>query len=156
MSVYTKAKSLGLLEEREKDVGKRAKAQAQNQKFIIFTGRRIPVANSPSRPRTLKDGKPIRPESAETYISAKYGDSRGAAYKAMVKLARFRPPAKLTKEAFHLYEEFRPSIPSGVAGWGKVSILDLVKTETTCRLMVGARPLTCWQQSAFVILRMSK
>lgn len=47
----------------------------------------------------------------------------------MVKLARSRPPAKLAKEAFHLYEEFRTSIPAGVAGWGEAGILDLVKIE---------------------------
>ena len=27
--------------------------------------------------------------------------------------------AKLAVEAFHLYEEFRPTIPAGVAGWAK-------------------------------------
>jgi hypothetical protein len=92
-------------------------------------GRRIPVANSPSGPLALKDGKAIRPEFAETYISAKFGDSRRAAYKAMVKLTWSRPPAKLAKEAFYLYEEFRPSIPASVAGWGKAGILDLEKIE---------------------------
>lgn len=129
MSAYAKAKSLGLIEERDTDAGKRTKAREQDQKFILFMGRRIPVTSSPSGPLALKNGKLIRPESAETYISAKFGDSRGAAYKAMVKLARSRSPARLAKEAFHLYEEFRPSIPPGVAGWGKAGILDLEKIE---------------------------
>jgi hypothetical protein len=76
-------------------------------------GRRIPVANSPSGPLALKDGKPIQPISAEKYITSKFGESRGAVYAAMVKLARSRPPASLAKEAFHLYEEFRPSSAIG-------------------------------------------
>jgi hypothetical protein len=129
MSAYAKAKSLGLVEERDTDVSKRTKAREQNQKFIVFMGRRIPVANSPSGPLALKDGKPIQPLSAEKYITSKFGESRGAVYAAMVKLARSRPPAKLAKEAFHLYEEFRPSISAGVAGWGEPGVLDLDKIE---------------------------
>ena len=135
MSVYAKARSLGLIEEPDTDVSKRTKAREQNQKFILFMGRRIPVANSPSGPLALKDGKPIEPLSAEEYITSKFGESRGAVYAAMVKLARSRPPAKLAKEAFHLHEEFRPSISAGVAGWGEPGVLDLDKIE---RLAEGA------------------
>ena len=74
-------------------------------------------------------GKPIQPLSAEKYITSKFGESRGAVYAAMVKLARSRPKEKLAKEAFHLYEEFRPSISAGVAGWGEPGVLDLDKIE---------------------------
>lgn len=129
MSAYAKAKSLGLIEERDPDVGKRTMERERNQKFIVFMGRRISVANSPSGPLALKDGKAIQPLSAEKYITSKFCESRCAVYAAKVKLARSRPPAKLAKEAFHLYEEFRPSIPAGVAGWGEPGVLDLDKIE---------------------------
>jgi hypothetical protein len=127
MTAY--AKALGLVEERDTDPSKRSKAPEQNQKFIVFMGRRIPVANSPSEPLALEDGKPIQPLSAEKYITSKFGESRGAVYAAIVKLARSRPPAKLANEAFHLYEEFRPTIPAGVAGWREASVLDLDKID---------------------------
>jgi len=44
MSAYAKAKSLGLVEEREANVGKWTKAREQNEQFIVFIGRRIPVS----------------------------------------------------------------------------------------------------------------
>jgi hypothetical protein len=75
MSAYAKARSLG---ERDTDVGKRTKVQEQNQKFIVFMGRRIPVANSPSGPLALKDGKLIQPLSVEKYITSKFGERRAA------------------------------------------------------------------------------
>jgi hypothetical protein len=78
MSAYAKARSLGLVGERDTDVGKRTKVQEQNQKFIVFMGRRIPVANSPSGPLALKDGKLIQPLSVEKYITSKFGERRAA------------------------------------------------------------------------------
>jgi hypothetical protein len=36
-----------------------------------------------------------------------------------------RPPAKLAAEGYHLYEQFRPSVPAGTRGWGAKGTLDL-------------------------------
>ena len=126
MSAYAKAKSLGLAEEREP--GKK-KEKPEHVRFIVFMGRRIPVAASPSRPLALASGKPIQPKSVERYLAAKFGEHEAAAISAMSKLARSRTPAKLAVEAFHLYEAFRPSVPAGVTGWGKAGVLDLRKIE---------------------------
>ena len=126
MSAYAKAKSLGLVEQREP---KKKKEGEERVRFIVFMGRRIPVANSPTGPLALARGKPIQPRSVEKYLSAKFGDQKDAVAAALSKLARSRPPAKLAVEAFHLYEAFRPSIPAGVSGWGKAGVLDLKKIE---------------------------
>ena len=126
MSAYAKAKSLGLVEEREPS---KKKEGAARSRFVVFMGRRIPVASSPSGPLALAGGKPIQPKSVERYLAAKFGAHEDAVTAAMSKLARSRPPAKLTLEAFHLYEAFRPSIPAGVSGWGKAGELDLQKIE---------------------------
>ena len=126
MSAYAKAKSLGLAEEREP--GKK-KEKPERARFIVFMGRRIPVAASPAGPLALASGKPIQPKSVERYLAAKFGEHEAAAISAMSKLARSRTPAKLAVEAFHLYEAFRPSIPAGVTGWGKAGVLDLRKIE---------------------------
>jgi len=126
MSAYAKAKSLGLVEEREP--GKK-KEKAAHPRFIVFMGRRIPVAPSPSGPLAIAGDKPIQPKSVQKYLAAKFAGHEDAAVAAMTKLARSRPPAKLAVEAFHLYETFRPSIPAGVTGWGKAGELDLKKIE---------------------------
>jgi hypothetical protein len=118
-----------LAEDRNTDLGVRKKSREADQKAIAFMGRRIPVAPSPSGPLALADGKPIAPKSVEKYLASKFGEHYDAAHSAMVKLARSRSPTKLTVEAFHLYEEFRPTIPAGVAGWGKKGVLDLKKIE---------------------------
>src|SRR5258706_3453946 len=106
MSAFAKAKSLGLAEDRETDLGARKKSREDKELAIAFMGRRIPVVSSPSGPLALADGKPIAAKSVEKYLTAKFGEHYDAAHAAMTKLARSRPPARLAPEAFRLYEEF--------------------------------------------------
>jgi hypothetical protein len=128
MSAYAKAKSLGLVEERDKDASAPDKTRSADS--IVFMGRRIPVSHSASGPLALASGKPISPKSVEKYLAAKFGEHEADATGAMTKLARSRTPARLAAEAFHLYETFRPTIPAGVSGWGKAGVLDLKKIES--------------------------
>ena len=37
----------------------------------------------------------------------------------------YADPEDLGKQAYHLYEQFRPEIPTGQTGWGKKGLLDL-------------------------------
>jgi hypothetical protein len=39
----------------------------------------------------------------------------------------------VTAEAFALYEEFRPSIPERVKGWGAKGVLDLRKIRSLAK-----------------------
>ena len=43
----------------------------------------------------------------------------------MMALAKRFKPEQLQREAFRLYEQFRPEIPEGVRGWGAKGELDL-------------------------------
>ena len=45
----------------------------------------------------------------------------------MEELARSLPPGELARQAFQLYESFRPAVPEGEAGWGAAGVLDLGK-----------------------------
>ncbi len=127
MSAYAKAKSLGLAEDRDTETAARTHARKAETKALAFMGRRIPVEASPSGPLALADGKPIQPKSVEKYLAAKFGSHLDEVREAMQALARSRTPSVLAHEAFHLYEQFRPSIPAGAAGWGKAGELDLAK-----------------------------
>lgn len=43
----------------------------------------------------------------------------------MAELAGSIPPEELSERAYALYEQFRPEIPRGRAGWGAAGELDL-------------------------------
>ena len=43
-----------------------------------------------------------------------------------MRRSRFKPE-QLQREAFRLYEQFRPEIPEGVRGWGAKGELDLAR-----------------------------
>jgi hypothetical protein len=43
----------------------------------------------------------------------------------MCDIANGFRPEELSKNAFRLYEKFRPAIPEGVTGWGAKGSLDL-------------------------------
>jgi len=60
--------------------------------------------------------KPVEPESVEKYLESTFGESLGTARRAMRDLAKAFRPEQLSKNAFGLYEKFRPAIPAGVAG----------------------------------------
>jgi hypothetical protein len=125
MSAFAKAKSLGLAEDRDTDLGSRTKAREKKETAVAFMGRRIPVADSPSGPLALADGKPVAPKSVEKYLTSKFGDNLKGVTSAMAELARSVPRETLIREGFRLYEKFRPEIPAGVEGWGKTGVLDL-------------------------------
>lgn len=45
----------------------------------------------------------------------------------MTGLANSLPPEQLAVQAFHLYEQFRPEVPSDERGWGAKGVLDLAR-----------------------------
>jgi len=69
----------------------------------------------------------VTAEGTEAYLEAKFGDRLDDAREAMTSLATAYLPAELAKEAFHLYESFRPAVPEGRKGWGARGVLDLTK-----------------------------
>ena len=46
---------------------------------------------------------------------------------ALKVLADSRPPGDIGKQAYHLYERFRPTVQSGTGGWGQKAELRLDK-----------------------------
>jgi Bacterial regulatory proteins, luxR family len=71
------------------------------------------------------DDQPIESKSVERYLESKFGESLGLARAAMRDLVKAFRPEQLLKNAFRLYEEFRPAIPEGVKGWGAKGNLDI-------------------------------
>ena len=52
------------------------------------------------------------------YLEGRFGEALPAVREAMRALAKAFKAVQLAQVAFRLYEEFRPGIPVGVAGWG--------------------------------------
>jgi hypothetical protein len=71
----------------------------------------------------------------QRYLQSKFGAALEDVYKAMRQLATSRQSAALTEEAYALYEQFRPAVPSGTKGWGAAGTLSL----DTIRQMARAK-----------------
>jgi hypothetical protein len=75
--------------------------------------------------RALNKDKPVEPDSVERYLEKKFGEALEDVRAAMQELAGSYEPDELAKQAYALYEKFRPEIPEGKKGWGAAGDLDL-------------------------------
>jgi len=133
LNAQSKGRRLGIFkphEEKPKAVRERERGE---QFWIELCGRPVPAKNTPDGRRAVAGRAVVSAESAEAYLEAKFGDELEAAQAAMVKLAKAHRPHELAACAFHLYEEFRPSVPEGVKGWGAKGVLDLGKITEMAR-----------------------
>ena len=93
----------------------------------LFFGRQIPVVRTKEGIRAVSKGEPIKPESVERYLQSKFGEALLEARSAMKQLAKSLPPKELSKQAYALYGQFTPKVPTGTQGWGAKRELDLDK-----------------------------
>lgn len=100
---------------------------------VPLLGRIVHVAPTAEGPRAISKNALVKPEAVERYLHAKFGDKFCAAWTAMERLAGSLSNDRLADEAFHLYEQFRPVVPSGERGWGAEGILDLDRIHELVR-----------------------
>jgi hypothetical protein len=100
------------------------------QFWIELCSRPVPAKNTADGIRALSGRAMVTAEGAESYLETKVGDHLEAARAAMTMLAYAYRPRELAAAAFKLYEEFRPTIPEGVKGWGAKGVLDLRKIRS--------------------------
>jgi hypothetical protein len=133
LNAYSKAKSIGLIKPTEKEpVEKKAKPAARPV-VVQLLGRHVPVVKTKEGVRALAKDEPVIPASVERYLNSKFKESLPVVVAAMQKLARSRTPKALELEAYSLYEQFRPDIPAGEAGWGKAGTLSLATIEALAK-----------------------
>jgi len=126
LNAYSKGVRLGLFTPTPKEVKEaRQKAAPGKELGIDLLGRAVPAVHTPGGIRALSKDRPTTPESVERYLVSKFGDAFADVRNAMRALAKSIPPARLSAEAFRLYEAFRPSVPAGVSGWAAAGRLDL-------------------------------
>ena len=125
LNAQSKGQRLGIYKPAPQEV-KKARARKRGEEFLIeICGRQVPAINTTDGVRAVIKNKPIEPKSVEQYLEGKFGESLGTARTAMRDLAKAFRPEQLSKNAFSLYEGFRPAIPEGVKGWGAKGNLDI-------------------------------
>jgi hypothetical protein len=125
LTAQSKGRHLGIFKPVPEEV-KKARAQERGEEFLVeICGRQVPAINTSDGVRAVTKGKPVDAQSVERYLEGKFGESLGAVRAAMRDLAKSFRPEQLSKDAFGLYEKFRPAIPGGVTGWGARGNLDI-------------------------------
>jgi hypothetical protein len=125
LNAQTKGRRLGIFKPHEEKPHEARKKERGEEFWIELCGRPVPAKNTEDGVRAVKGTEVIDPDGAERYVASKFGDDLDAVRSAMEKLAKAYPPKELAERCFWLYEQFRPSVPEGVKGWGAKGNLDL-------------------------------
>jgi hypothetical protein len=130
LTAQSKGRHLGIYKPVPQAI-KEARARKRGEEFFVgLCGRSVPAISTEDGVRAVTKGRAVDPASAERYLESKFGDALGTARSAMRDLARAFRPGRLRENAFGLYEQFRPSIPAGVAGWGAKGKLDIARIRS--------------------------
>jgi len=133
LNAQARGRRLGIFKPHEEKPHK-AREKEPGETFLVeVCGRTVPALNTEDGIRATIKGKPISPDNVERYLEGKFGDDLGRVKKAMQALAKAYKPKELAVAAYHLYEQFRPEIPSGVRGWGATGDLDLSRIEALAK-----------------------
>jgi hypothetical protein len=125
LNAQSKGQRLGIFKPVPQEV-KKARARKRGEEFLIeISGRYVPAINTSEGVRAVIKNQPIESKSMERYLESKFGESLGTARTAMRDLAKTFRPEQLSKNAFSLYEGFRPAIPEGITGWDAKGNLDV-------------------------------
>ena len=139
LNAYSKGVSLGLFTPAPDEVReKRANLRPKETITVDLLHRAVPAVHTEAGLRALSSGaKPMDPKSVQRYLSSKFGTGYEEASEAMRVLAKSRPPEVLAREAYSLYEHFRPAVAPGVRGWGAAGALDLDAIRGLARKITG-------------------
>ncbi|MGA7791770.1 MAG: hypothetical protein WCA19_01945 [Candidatus Acidiferrales bacterium] len=125
LNAQSKGQRLGIFKPVPQEV-KKARARKRGEEFFVeICGRQVPAINTTDGVRAVIKNQPIEAKSVERYLESKFGESLDTARSAMRGLAKAFRPEQLLKNAFGLYEQFRPAIAEGVRGWGAKGNLDI-------------------------------
>lgn len=104
---------------------------------VALLGRAIRVADTPDGARAISKGELARPDAVERYLRSRFGSALDGVRAEMERLAASLDPDELGREGFHLYEQFRPEVPSDERGWGAKGVLDTATIRALIRRRAG-------------------
>jgi hypothetical protein len=125
LNAQSKGQRLGIFHPSPKELKKVHERKPSEEFQVALLGRALPAVNTDQGVRAVVKSKPVDAGGVERYLEGKLGDALPEVRKAMTKLANALKPDELAQRGFGLYEQFRPTIPDGVQGWGAKGELDL-------------------------------
>jgi len=128
LNAQSKGRRLGIFEEAkaEKKEEREPRKRAAGEEYsVTVLGRPVPVVETEQGVRATIKGEAIKPDSVQRYLENKFGDDLAEVQAAMQELAAAYDSTQLARQAYDLYEQFRPDIPEGKKGWGAAGDLDL-------------------------------
>ncbi len=132
LNAQSKGQRLGIYSKSEQELEEKRAEKDKEKKvgetvLVEVVGRPIPAVKTAKGLRAAIKGEEIDPQSVEKYLTKKFGEALPEVQAALEGLAQAYPPHELEQRAYKLYEQFRPSVPEGVSGWGKEGELSLEK-----------------------------
>lgn len=128
LNAQSKGQRLGIYEPApEEEREKTRERQPEEQYTVGLLGRAVPVIDTKDGTRAVTRGRPEEPASVRRYLENKFGSDLDDVQAAMRELAGGFSPEELKRQAYALYEQFRPEVPEGKRGWGAEGELDLEK-----------------------------
>jgi len=126
LTAQAKGRTLGIYEAATGPGGEPAqRSRLGEELWVPLLGRGVPAKRTANGLRAVVKDQPVEPESVRSYLASKFGDALAETRAAMARLAAVFSPEELAEKAYALYEQFRPAIPRGRAGWGAAGELDL-------------------------------
>jgi hypothetical protein len=130
LTAHAKGVRLGIFEPSQDRIQEHRKSLEPGEVTgIRLMGRDIPLVHTPQGLRAVSRGKPIKAEAVRKYLAGKFGTDLDPVTKAMEALAASMPEKDLASRAFNLYEQFRPAVKSGAAGWGQEGSLSIAQIQ---------------------------
>lgn len=130
LTAQSKGQRLGIFTPSPEAVRKERakKAKAAGVLRVALLGRAVSVMRTDFGLRAVdKDQNPMAPTSVQKYLQSKFGDKLVEVRSAMEELAKSREIEAMVKDAFQLYEAFRPEVPADAPGWGAKGKLSVEK-----------------------------
>ena len=124
MNAQAKGRRLGIYEEPQEKEDKKPKAPRAGEEVMVpLLGCSVPAVHTDQGLRALAKGAPINPDSVSRYFTQKFGETLAKSYRKDA----------LAKQAYALYEQFRPAVPEGMSGWGAAGELDLTRIRALAK-----------------------
>eukprot|EP00960_Hanusia_phi_P045253 757120-Hanusia_phi.AAC.3 len=135
-SLNAKAKAARIWGEAKKEEGGRRKEYEGPISEVSLLGRSVTACSTFMGLRGCLEGQVVHPKSpADRLAQAFPGKQLDVMFSAMLLLAEDRREEILrdSHRAYSLYEQFRPSITDGAAGWGAAGDLDVKLILELCK-----------------------
>ena len=126
----SKGRSIGLIEPPSPDKKKKKKKDPVESQLIKIMGFPMVIKNE----AVIVNGKPK--SASEANVKRKFGEENYDRVRQLfsTNLGSWKGAEKdLDKQAFHMYEEFRPTVAAGDKGWGRKGELNLELVERVVR-----------------------